>query len=115
MYLIEQDRASLINTKNNTIAGQMKVTDRSLKQGTSNRERKVKEGVILPYRRLGVDISFPNLAEGTCHEASCTYHSKSFGHFPGGKTVRGHGRRDEDFPSEKVSGLKRGRGRYIRT
>lgn len=66
----------------------------------------MKGGVILPYRRLGVDISFPNLVEGTCREASCTYHSKSCGHFPGGKTVRGHGRRDEDFPDEKVSGLK---------
>lgn len=52
------------------------------KHGTSSREVKEEEGVILPYRRLGMDISFPNLAEGTCREASCTYHGKSCGHFP---------------------------------
>lgn len=75
------------------------------KQGTSNdcrREGKEEEGVILPYRRLEVDISFPNLAEGTCHEASRTCHGKPYSHFPGGKMVGGHGRRNEDFPGEMV-------------
>lgn len=75
------------------------------KQGTSSdcrRERKEEEGLILPYRRLEADISFPNLVEGTCHEASRTYHGKPYGRFPGGKMVGDHGRRNEDFPGEMV-------------
>lgn len=41
------------------------------------------EGVILPYMQLVGDISSPNLAEGTYHEASRTYRGKSCGRFPG--------------------------------
>lgn len=67
---------------------------------------KEEEGVILPYRRPEVDISFPNLVEGTCLEASCTYRGKPYGHFPGGKVVGDHGRRNEDFPGEMEWGLK---------
>lgn len=75
------------------------------KQETSSDSRRVEKeeeekGVILPYRRLEVDISFPNLVEGTCLEASRTYRGKPYGHFPGGKVVGGHGRRNEDFPGE---------------
>lgn len=55
------------------------------------------KGLILPYRRLGGDISSPNLEEGTCREASRTYRGKSCGRFPDGS-------RDEDSPGEE--GLK---------
>lgn len=61
--------------------------------------------MILPYRRLGADISFPNLVEGTCREASRTCHGKSCGRFQGGKMVGGgHGRRNGDFPGEEGEG-----------
>lgn len=49
--------------------------------------------------------------EGTCREASRTYHGNSCGHFPGGeKMVGAHGRRDEDFPGEVGLGFKGSRG-----
>jgi len=66
------------------------------KQGASSdwgKEGKKEKGVILPYRRLGADISFPNLVEGTCREASRTYHGKPCGRYQrkGGRGRRGNG------------------------
>lgn len=92
------DGAAQTNRKNNTRAGQKTATvthwqkpgdvwqeeagnQQWLQEGRGAEE----EGVILPYMRLGGDISSPNLVEGTCREASCTYRGKPCGRFPGGK------------------------------
>lgn len=72
-------------------------------------------GVILPYRRLGGDISSPNLVEGTCREASRTYRGKSCGRFPGGKDGRSPWKEGWWFPRWGGVGFKRGRGSYIIT
>lgn len=120
----QDDRAAQTNRKNNTTAGQKEsnVTkwqkpedvwqeEAGNQQWLQEVEWRRRKDYFLPCRRFGGDISSPNLVEGTCREASRTYHGNSCGHFPGGeKMVGAHGRRDEDFPGEVELGFKGSRG-----
>lgn len=59
----------------------------SRKPAESKRRSEEQKGerLNLPYKRCEGDISSPNLAEGTCLEASHTYRGKLCGRFPGWK------------------------------
>lgn len=120
----QDDRAAQTNRKNNKTAGQKEsnVTkwqkpedvwqeEAGNQQWLQEVEWWRRKDYFLPCRRFGGDISSPNLVEGTCREASRTYHGNSCGHFPGGeKMVGAHGRGDEDFPGEVELGFKGGEG-----
>lgn len=125
--LTEQDkRATQVHRKNIRTAGQKisalthwqkpedvwQVSTGNLRWLQEEGIRK-EEDAILPYRRLGADISFPNLVEGTCPEASRTYPGKLCGHLSGkgwSETMEGRMK----FPQVRRWSGKRRMGSYNR-